>query len=164
VIRLWAGRSGVQILARARDFLFPKMFRPAVGPIQFSVLWVPEAFYLEAHNSPLSSAKIKNFWSYTSTNPQNAFMGHIIQQEFVSIFLIYLDSLFCMTRFSSSLPIRIKPLLNRDFICLPFASFTFFKSNTVNPSSTLCKCLLLYLVSRPHVKHLQKFVRPPCSY
>jgi len=85
VIRLQAGRSGVQILAGARDILFSKMFRPAVGPIQFSVQWVLEAFFLDAHISPLSSAKVKNMWSYTSTTPQHAFMGHIIQQEFVSI-------------------------------------------------------------------------------
>ena len=48
---------------------------------------------------------------------------------------------------------RIKPKLNRDFTCLPYACFTFFKSNTVNLSSTLFKCLLLYLVSRPYTKH-----------
>lgn len=67
--------------------------------------------------------------------------------------MIYLNSLFCMPRFSSSLPVRIKPKLNRDFMCLPFAYFTFFKSNTVNPSSTLFKCLFLYLVSKPYIKH-----------
>ena len=67
--------------------------------------------------------------------------------------MIYLKSLFCMPRFSSSLPVRIKPKLNRDFMCLPFASFTSSESNTVKPSSTLFKCLLLYLVSRPYVKH-----------
>jgi hypothetical protein len=110
-------------------------------------------FFLEAHNSPLSSAKVKNLWSYTSTPPQHTFVVHIIQQEFVSIFMIYLSFLFCMPRFSSSLPVRINPKLNSDFMCLPFACFTFFQSNTVNPSSTLFKCLSPYLVSRPYIKN-----------
>jgi hypothetical protein len=82
VIGLQAGRSGVQILVGARDFQFSKTFRPTVEPIQFSVQWVLEAFFVEAHNSSLSSAKVKNMWSYTSTPPQQAFMGHIILQEF----------------------------------------------------------------------------------
>jgi hypothetical protein len=72
VIRLQAGRSGVQILAGARNFLFSKTFRQTVvWPIQFSVQWVLEAFSLEAHNSPLSSAKVKNTWSSTSTPLQH---------------------------------------------------------------------------------------------
>ena len=130
MIRLQAGRFGVQILAGAKDFLFTKTFRQALGPMQFSVQWVQEAFTLEACNSPPSSANVKNMWSYTFIPPpQYAFMGHIIQKEFEIVFMIYLNSLFCMSRFSGSLTVKIKPKLNRDFMCLPFACFSFFESN-----------------------------------
>jgi hypothetical protein len=50
--------------------------RPALGPIQPPVQWVPGALSLgvkrpghEADHSPPSSAEVKNAWSYTSTLP-----------------------------------------------------------------------------------------------
>jgi hypothetical protein len=59
-----------------RIFLFTTAFRPALGPTQPPIQWLPEAVFLkvkwpgrEADHSPLSSAEVKNAWSYTSTPP-----------------------------------------------------------------------------------------------
>jgi len=55
--------------------------RPALGPNQPPIQWVPGALSLrvkrpgsEADHSPPSSAEVKNAWSYTF-NPQYAFMA-----------------------------------------------------------------------------------------
>jgi hypothetical protein len=55
--------------------------RPALGPTRPAIQWILEGLYLrvkrpgsEADNSPPSSAKVKNAWSYTST-PQYVFMA-----------------------------------------------------------------------------------------
>jgi hypothetical protein len=57
-------------------FLFNTVSRPALGPTQPTIQWVPGILSLgvkrpgrEADHSPPSSAEIKNEWSYTSTPP-----------------------------------------------------------------------------------------------
>jgi hypothetical protein len=62
-------------------FLFTTVSTPALGPIQPPIRWVSGTLSLgikrpgrEADHSPLSSAEVKNAWSYTST-PQYAFMA-----------------------------------------------------------------------------------------
>jgi hypothetical protein len=57
-------------------FLYTTMPRMALGPIPPPVQWVPGALSLEvkwpgreADHSLLSSAEVKNEWSYTSTPP-----------------------------------------------------------------------------------------------
>jgi hypothetical protein len=57
-------------------FLFTTASRPALGPTQPPIQWVPEALSLgvkrsgrEADHSPSSGAEVKNAWSYTSTSP-----------------------------------------------------------------------------------------------
>jgi hypothetical protein len=54
-------------------FLFTAAFRPALGPTQPPVQWVPGALSLvvkrpgrEADHSHPSSVEVKNAWSYTS--------------------------------------------------------------------------------------------------
>jgi hypothetical protein len=56
-----------------RQFLFTNASRPALGPTKLPMKWVPVALTpgvkrpgYKADNSPPSSAKIKNVWSYTS--------------------------------------------------------------------------------------------------
>jgi hypothetical protein len=60
-------------------FLFTTASRPALGPTQHTIQWVPGAFSLgvkrpgcEADHSLSSNAEVKNAWSYTST-PQYVF-------------------------------------------------------------------------------------------
>jgi hypothetical protein len=62
-------------------FLFTTTSRPAPGPTQPPIQWVPGALSLgvkrqgrEADHSPPSSAEVKSTWSYNST-PQYAFMA-----------------------------------------------------------------------------------------
>jgi hypothetical protein len=57
-------------------FLFTIVSRPALGPTQPPIQWVPGALSLgvkqsgrEGDHSPPSSAEVKNAWSYTSTPP-----------------------------------------------------------------------------------------------
>jgi hypothetical protein len=57
-------------------FLFTTASRPALGPTQPPIQWVPGAVSLgikrpgcEADHTPPSSAEVKNAWSYTSTLP-----------------------------------------------------------------------------------------------
>jgi hypothetical protein len=78
---LRAGWSGFRVPVGARHFFFTTASRPALGPTQPHVQWVPEALSLEvkrpgrgADYSPKSSAEIKNAWSYTST-PQYTSMA-----------------------------------------------------------------------------------------
>jgi len=61
-------------------FFFTTVSRPAVGPTQPPIQWVTEYLSLgvkqpghEGDHSPLSSAEVKNAWSYTFTS-QHAFM------------------------------------------------------------------------------------------
>jgi hypothetical protein len=62
-------------------FLFDTVSRPALGPTQSSIQWVPGELSLgvkrperEADHSPPSNAEVKNAWSYTST-PHYVFMA-----------------------------------------------------------------------------------------
>jgi len=62
-------------------FLFTTESRPALGPIQPSLHWVPKALSLglkwpghEADCSPPACEEVKNVWSYTFT-PQYIFMA-----------------------------------------------------------------------------------------
>jgi len=57
-------------------FLFTTAFRPALGPTQPPIQWVPEALSLgakqserEADHSPPSIVEVNIAWSYTSTPP-----------------------------------------------------------------------------------------------
>jgi hypothetical protein len=69
----WTG--GVRFQGRPRNFSLRHRFRPTLGPTQSPIQWVPGALSpevkrpgREADHSPLSSADIKNSWSYTSTS------------------------------------------------------------------------------------------------
>jgi hypothetical protein len=62
-------------------FFFSTVSRPALGPTQPPIQWVLGSFSpglkqlgCEADHSPISSAKVKNVWHYTST-PQYVFMA-----------------------------------------------------------------------------------------
>jgi hypothetical protein len=62
-------------------FLFTVTSRPALGPTQSAIQWVPRAVFLvlkrpgrEADHSPTSGAEVKNAWRCTSTS-QYAFMA-----------------------------------------------------------------------------------------
>jgi hypothetical protein len=57
-------------------FLFATASRPALEPTQILIQWVPRPLNAgvkrlerEADQSPLSSDKVKNAWSYTCTHP-----------------------------------------------------------------------------------------------
>jgi hypothetical protein len=75
---LWAGqpRGWISSPGGDKNFLFSMSSRSALGSTQPPIKWVqgplspgvkrPE---LEADHSPLTSAKVKNTWIYTSTPP-----------------------------------------------------------------------------------------------
>jgi hypothetical protein len=57
-------------------FLFTTASKPALGPTQPPIQWVPGVLFIgtkrpgrEADHSPPSNADVKNAWSYTSTPP-----------------------------------------------------------------------------------------------
>jgi hypothetical protein len=65
-------------------FLFTTVSRPALGPTQPPIQWVPGVLSLgvkrlgrEADHSPPSSTEVKNAWSYTST-PQIRLYGVVL--------------------------------------------------------------------------------------
>jgi hypothetical protein len=74
--RLEAGRSGFYSLQGLGIFLFTSASRPALGPTQPPIQWVPGALSLgvkgtgreDNHLHP-SRAEVKNAWSYTSVSP-----------------------------------------------------------------------------------------------
>jgi hypothetical protein len=67
--RLRAGRSRFESRQGLRIFLFATASRPAVGPTQPPIQWVPRVKWpgREVDYSPPFSAEVKNAWSYTST-------------------------------------------------------------------------------------------------
>jgi hypothetical protein len=77
--RLWAGwqRNMVSISVKAkRFFLFSTGSKPAFGPTQHPIRWVPrdlspwvKQMRREANHSPPSCLGVKNGWSYKSTHP-----------------------------------------------------------------------------------------------
>jgi hypothetical protein len=73
---LRAGWSGFESWQGVGIFHFTTVSRPALGPTQPPIRWVPGALFLgvkwpkhEAHRSLPYSAEVNNAWSYTSTPP-----------------------------------------------------------------------------------------------
>jgi hypothetical protein len=81
-------------------FLFTTASKPALGPTQLPIQWVPGALSLElkrlgreADHSLPCSAEVKNAWSYTST-PQYTFMVWCLvkhRDNFTFIFTFYVN-------------------------------------------------------------------------
>jgi hypothetical protein len=74
------GGVGVRVPVGSRIFFIPTLSRPALGPTQPPIQWVPGALSPEvkrqgrdADHSPPISAEVKKMWIYTSTPPY-AFM------------------------------------------------------------------------------------------
>jgi hypothetical protein len=72
---------GVPSPGRVKNFLFSTWSKPALGPTQPPIQWVPGALSpgvkrqgREADHSPPASAEVKKTWIYTSTPPY-AFMA-----------------------------------------------------------------------------------------
>jgi hypothetical protein len=72
----WAGRPEFDSQQRQGIFLFATAFRPSLGSTQPPIQCVPgnvspavKQPKREADHSLLSSAEVKNAWSYTSTPP-----------------------------------------------------------------------------------------------
>jgi hypothetical protein len=73
-IRLWAGRSGVQIPASQKINLFPKTCRPTSlvptqPPLQCVQVFPKTKPGHEVEHSPPRNAEVKNDWRHTSTPP-----------------------------------------------------------------------------------------------
>jgi hypothetical protein len=92
-----------------RIFLFSTMSRPALGPTQLPIQWVPGALTLglkwpgcDADHSPPSSAEANNVWSYTST-PQYIFMVWCLIKQLIcphNIILTYAQGkLYCCNQY-----------------------------------------------------------------
>jgi hypothetical protein len=102
---LRAGRSGFDSRQRLWIFLFASVSRPALGPTQPPIQWVPGPLSLgakwpgcEADDSPPSSADVRNTWSYTST-PQYVFRAWCLvkhKDDFTFTFFNRICQHFCM--------------------------------------------------------------------
>jgi hypothetical protein len=75
--RLRAGRAGFDSRQGLEIFLFATVSRPALGPTQPSIQWVPGALSLgvkrlgrEADHSSPSNAEVKKAWIYTLHSPK----------------------------------------------------------------------------------------------
>jgi hypothetical protein len=69
-------------------FLFTTAARPALGPTQPPIQWVPGALSFgvkrpgcEADHSPSSSAEVKNGWSYTSTKSYVFMVWYLVKHR-----------------------------------------------------------------------------------
>jgi hypothetical protein len=76
VTRLWDGRPGFDFWQGQGFFLLATTSRPALGPTNPPIQWVPGALSpevkrpgREGHHLPPSSVEVKNAWSYTSSPP-----------------------------------------------------------------------------------------------
>jgi hypothetical protein len=78
---LQAGRPRGRSLSpdRGKIFLFSTLLKPILGPVHSPIQLVPGAIYPwvkrpgnESNHPPLTSAKVKNMWIYTSTPPTSS--------------------------------------------------------------------------------------------
>jgi hypothetical protein len=82
---------------------FATASRPALGPSQPPIQWVPGNILRgikrsgrEADHSSLPSTEVKNVWSYTST-PTHLFMAwYLIKHRDNVTFLLYMDVKLCV--------------------------------------------------------------------
>jgi hypothetical protein len=70
-LRTGRPRSRSSSPGRVKNFVFSTSSRPALGPTQLPIQWVPgvKRTGREADHSPPTSAKVKKMWIYTSTPP-----------------------------------------------------------------------------------------------
>jgi hypothetical protein len=87
VTRLRAERLRFDSWQEQGIYVFDTTSRPALELTQPSIQWVPGVLspelkwpYREADHSPLSSAEVKNTWSYTSSPPYVFMALYLIQQ------------------------------------------------------------------------------------
>jgi hypothetical protein len=97
---LRVGWSGVRVTTGA---LFTTASRPALGPTQPPIQWVPRALSLgikrpkrEADHSPPSSAEVRNAWSYNFTLNTPACRGAQTQGQ-IYIYLYLYFYLYCLS-------------------------------------------------------------------
>jgi hypothetical protein len=105
--RLRPGWWGVSTPSRSSEFFFDSVSRPALGPIQPPIQWVPGTLYLEVkrpehesdHSSP-SSTKVKNSWSYTSTPPNTFMVLYLVTAQWkIYLYFISLSLSLCRSVF-----------------------------------------------------------------
>jgi hypothetical protein len=85
---LLAGQLGFDFRQVLGIFIFATASRPALGPTQFPIQWVPDALSpwikrrgLEADHSFLSSVEVKNAWSYTSTRQYVFILWYLVKRR-----------------------------------------------------------------------------------
>jgi hypothetical protein len=87
--------SGVRILAGLRIFHFDTVSRPALGPTQPPIQWIPAALSLEVKRREREAdhshlvPKSKNKWSYTSI-PQYVLMAWYLVKHRDNFTFIYI--------------------------------------------------------------------------
>jgi hypothetical protein len=84
-LRAGRRRDRSSSLGRAKNFLFSKSSRPALGATQLPIQWVPGALSpavkrsgREADHSTPTSAEVKKMWIYTSTPPPIRLHGVVL--------------------------------------------------------------------------------------